>query len=189
MRRSARRLFTLCQTVSLVLLVLVCAVWGRSRFVRDVISGGNGMDYWEFSSDASRLRLALYHRMRVSPPAWPEPLRWQRMGAGYNFPWAGPHERYEILGMGWDVPGNYNNEIISRDWWVTYWIPAALAAVLPLTGFQRRVPQWHQHRRRRSGLCPACGYDLRATPGRCPECGTAAATAATAEAPATAPAG
>ena len=51
---------------------------------------------------------------------------------------------------------------------VPYWMDI-LTAALPLAGAAVRAAL--RSRKRRAGLCAACGYDLRATPGRCPECG------------------
>jgi hypothetical protein len=48
--------------------------------------------------------------------------------------------------------------------------PLAFAAVLPICRAASWVPILKRRRLRR-GQCVHCGYDLRATPHRCPECG------------------
>jgi hypothetical protein len=52
--------------------------------------------------------------------------------------------------------------------YVPYWLPMACSAVLPALWL---VLRRRAGRRRTAGRCLACGYDLRATPERCPECG------------------
>jgi hypothetical protein len=51
-----------------------------------------------------------------------------------------------------------------------YWLVTSLSAVLPVVWVRK-----FRRTRYRAGLCPHCGYDLRATPEQCPECGQKAA--------------
>lgn len=54
---------------------------------------------------------------------------------------------------------------------VKYWLLVTLAAVLPAGWLALRWRRRRETRRHPRGLCASCGYDLRATPARCPECG------------------
>jgi predicted amidophosphoribosyltransferase len=51
---------------------------------------------------------------------------------------------------------------------IPLWFVEVLVLVLPLRWYAKLR---RDRRRLRASLCPACGYDLRATPDRCPECG------------------
>ena len=53
---------------------------------------------------------------------------------------------------------------------VPLWHLFLLFAAYPTLAFIRGPLR--RYRRRKRGLCVGCGYDLRGSPGRCPECGT-----------------
>ena len=51
-----------------------------------------------------------------------------------------------------------------------YWFLALLCGILPAS---KATSLFRRRHRRQAGFCPICGYDMRATPNRCPECGAA----------------
>jgi predicted amidophosphoribosyltransferase len=62
---------------------------------------------------------------------------------------------------------------MDRHLYIPCWFLTAIAAVLPVVQSKRYLRHRRIESRRKRGLCFDCGYDLRASPDRCPECGLA----------------
>jgi hypothetical protein len=54
---------------------------------------------------------------------------------------------------------------------IPWWFVAFLTALLPAASLLRAPIAIRNHIRRRRNLCTHCGYDLRSSADRCPECG------------------
>jgi hypothetical protein len=183
MRRPvARHAFTALSALSLLLCVAVCVLWVRSySHVTSLVlhrdPDGAGERLWELNS-----LLGGFYLSTMRFPAGPYPQATTKRVLDVALPEIALHAqspRFAFAGFQYQsekpwgfTPGR------PRHWRIPFWFLAALTGVLPV--WRATVTRRARRRARRveRGLCPTCGYDLRASPGRCPECGAAAAAAA-----------
>jgi hypothetical protein len=187
-KRFLRILFNAATVLSLVLCIAAAALWVRSYWVADTYFVPSDPDTFVGSS---RGRFFAFGRPAPLPPEVVAllnrrtPPRGYRRGAPFDFrPRRGsPGEpgyrgSFEFVGVSWFSTlggrfpaqgGRRGGGYIAPVWQATapHWIVATLLGLLPAARLVRHL----RRRRFGRGLCATCGYDLRATPERCPECG------------------
>jgi hypothetical protein len=158
------RLFNALAVMSLLLCVATAAIWVRSHFASDTIlycTGPAGIDksVWVQWGDGD-IRIGWQSAYIERGFQYWREKPWKRSV------WRGPGEPYllQILGFEITYNGRNGNGAIYIPCWMGFF-----CAALPL------ALRYRHHRKvaagNEMGLCVNCGYDLRATPDRCPECG------------------
>jgi hypothetical protein len=175
-----RRLVTLAVLVSAALCVAALAALVRSHLVWDRVErdawidlGGDWRRQWlRVDSSTGRLDLSVLRETRSDRRqleylrANAKPFAYYTRAGKNPVPTVNP--LLQFLGLYGQIDNRPNSVFVRVV--VPYWLLALVFAILPV----RRL--WTRARRRaalRRGLnqCVRCGYDLRATPDRCPECG------------------
>jgi hypothetical protein len=176
MEGMRRLLLNVVAVVSLLACAGALAVWARGL----VWGGGievraNGTAY-QIGWPVGRILFS------VAPAAAPDPP------GGYQLV-GHPRLDLDLLYRRWNAPRSPAVEYHSlggfgclrdggtRAVFLPAWFAAAATALFPAWWFPRQRRRRQIAARLRRGLCAHCGYDLRASPGKCPECGAARATA------------
>ena len=171
MRRLARRLFTLCSAASLLLCVAACAAWIRSYWIGDEVQYVLGSERPPrqviYSVESGRGGVTVERFVWVSSrDNHDEGWHWRRTEPRYAGKFGATDPRW--LGFDATVHHYQRAQAVSRSFVMPYWFVVCLTMLAPALALRTLA-----RRPNAKGLCPRCGYDLRASPERCPECGTA----------------
>jgi hypothetical protein len=198
-KRIRRWLFNGAAAVSLLMLIGISTIWVASYrktfsvehfyyiqpdgkpLAKDAILPSPVIGYMNYRVYATiGCLVAIRYKMAYSGTLWPEDgvSPQDRWGYWIDAPLSVAVVDYDILARGGStrfgfgfpnendgrLNASFNQALMFPDWFV-----ALLFAILPAIWLYR----WRRSRRRFAAhLCQTCGYDLRATPERCPECGT-----------------
>ena len=161
------RLFNIFCLLSLSLGLACVGMWIRSGYVGDILEKNHGNVFATRVISVSGFLLLEVVTITSPRPAFPPGmLRWDTF----------PEEEYVgSPSPNWDFhwPSYRTNKIVNGripgELLLPYWLLTLATTLLPGAWFRKR---WKARHPKKEGLCPKCGYDLRASPLRCPECGT-----------------
>lgn len=163
-----RRMFAVVSVLSLVLCLAMAALWVRSYFVLDAWGVGWRMNDFGISSVLGCMGLEVENSGMFGAPGHDSiPIANDRWFYASGLPLHGFGFRFRLKPRPFYATAAryYGLQIVIPDWFL---VVALLAGPLLLWWRRRRAAM-----RQRYFLCPTCGYDLRASTDRCPECGTA----------------
>lgn len=190
-----RRLFNLTAFASLILCATSITLW-----VRMYPYASHGLNWMWKSPDqlqsgiysvsvfAGVLNLWWLDRQYVDRAGFDQEARPPWQGEGWNFDFhhfsftrADPLPFWERFNFSFHRQSNDFLYFQQRaaGFTVPMWFVVLLTAILPALAVTLELRTRRRERWLARGLCPDCGYDLRATPERCPECGRTPASAAT----------
>jgi hypothetical protein len=172
MKRMGRWLFNLAAGV---VLVAATAGWIRSYFAFDSLDlGYRSGTQWHITSCAGRI--GVMRTVYVFPIDRSSAMRWEHRTIEAGMGWGNSGWEWG----GFDVTVNTQRFLtdlrpVSKTVTVIvpYWFLVLGASIFPLLSLVRSLRE-RRRLKMAGGLCLQCGYDLRATPDRCPECGAIA---------------
>jgi hypothetical protein len=195
-----RRLFTLLSAMSLVLCVTTCVMWVRSYSHKEYLSWWmTARCNLNVTSRRDLVQWKVYVDTTPIQASWQLPderFQWGSVVVGTSDElgdditamigprdWEVSQAPEHLMGIGWgaekrdiagfisSLPSKPQPQGTCHVWFLLtpHWTVAIGFVLLPVRWILRRRALRDRQNR---GRCPTCGYDLRATPDRCPECGT-----------------
>jgi hypothetical protein len=141
-----RRVLT---SISVILLISTGLLWIRGLNAKDTLSIGSRFGFMMVVSYPHHLVIMEdpgavfpWHSAQLGLPPVPTRSKYLEF-----------HARFE--GGTWTV-------------WLPHWLLMLFFSLMPVQAWMTR---WRDKRRKQRGLCATCGYDLRGSIDRCPECG------------------
>jgi len=179
----------------LLLFVAAAIMWVRSYWYSDLLSyrwppdatDGNMRQSVSLYSDAARFSFGRTWTDASQFPVWPPGFVYDTAPSlGYD-PILYTPNRAALGNVGWYhfgiliwqfqpplAPTGKINSLV----YIPYWLTIAFAILPGMQAFIKLRRRRQRVYRMSQGLCLTCGYDLRASPDRCPECGTVPRTPA-----------